>query len=140
MKNFLKDEFFKGMGVYYQQAHEPISSGRFGNLRSKLSIAEPGDGIVSTNLLVDDSPDFDIKNLSKDQYIIMVGIVIFILSIVEVILVNSGVGLAVLLIAIVIIAYGIYKTKDTQETTIRTRIIREHLLSLPEEYYVFYNV
>lgn len=140
MKNFLKDEFFKGMKVYYQPTPEPQPSGRFGNFRSKFTIAEPGDGIISTNLLVDDTQDFDIRNLTTDQYIIMAGIVLFILSIVEVILVNSGVGLAALLIAIVIMAYGIYRTKDTQETTIRTRIIREHLLSLPEEYYLFYNV
>ena len=140
LKNFLKDEFFKGMKVYYQTAPEEEPTGRFGNLRSKFTIAEPGDGIVSTDMLVDDGPDFDLKNLTTDQYIIIAGVVIFILSIIEVILVNSGVGLAALLIAIVIMAYGFYRTKDTQETTIRTRIIREHLLTLPEEYYVFYNV
>ena len=140
LKNFLKDEFFKGMEVYYQNVPEPQDSGRFGNLKRKFVINEPGDGIVSTDLLADDSPDFDMKNLTTDHYIIIAGLVIFVLSIVEVILVNSGVGLAALLIAIVIIAYGFYRTKDTQETTIRTRIIREHLLTLPEEYYVFYNV
>ena len=140
LKNFLKDEFFKGMNIYYQKAPEQEPSGRFGNLRSKLTITEPGDGIVSTAMLDDDRADFDIKNLTTDQYIVIAGVVIFILSIVEVILVNSGAGLAALLIAIVIIAYGFYRTKDTQETTIRTRIIREHLLRLPEEYYVFYNV
>ena len=37
-------------------------------------------------------------------------------------------------------AYGLYRTKDTQEVTKRTRIVREHLLTLPEDYYVFYNV
>jgi len=140
LKNFLKDEFFKGMSIYYQTVPEEEHTGRFGNLRSKFTIAEPGDGIVSTDMLVDDGPDLDLKNLTTDQYIIIAGVVIFILSIIEVILVNSGVGLAALLIAIVIMAYGFYRTKDTQETTIRTRIIREHLLTLPEEYYVFYNV
>lgn len=38
------------------------------------------------------------------------------------------------------LCYGLYKTKDVKETEIRTRIIREHLLTLPEEYYVFYNL
>ncbi len=114
LKNFLKDEFFKGMKVYYQTAPEEEHTGRFGNLRSKFTIAEPGDGIVSTDMLVDDGPDFDLKNLTTDQYIIIAGVVIFILSIIEVILVNSGVGLAALLIAIVIMAYGFYRTKDTQ--------------------------
>ncbi|WP_407432136.1 NERD domain-containing protein [Methanobrevibacter sp.] len=139
LKSFLKDEFFKGMKVYYQDIPEE-TSGRFGNLKSKLTIAEPGDGIVSADRLVDDGPDFDMKNLTTDQYIIIAGVIIFIASIIVVLLVNSGAGLAALLISIVIIAYGFYRTKDTQETTIRTRIIREHLLTLPEEYYVFYNV
>ena len=40
----------------------------------------------------------------------------------------------------IVLCYGIYKTRDTKETETRTRIIREHLLTLPEEYYVFYNV
>ena len=128
------------MSVYYENVPEPQHSGRFGGLKNKLIINEPGDGIVSTDMLEDDTPDFDIKNLTKDHYIILTGLAIFVLSIIEVILVNSGVGLAALLIAIVIIAFGFYRTKDTKETTIRTRIIREHLLTLPEEYYVFYNV
>ena len=140
LKNFLKEEFFKKMSVYYENVPEPQHSGRFGRLKNKLIINEPGDGIVSTDMLEDDTPDFDIKNLTKDHYIILTGLAIFVLSIIEVILVNSGVGLAALLIAIVIIAFGFYRTKDTKETTIRTRIIREHLLTLPEEYYVFYNV
>ena len=140
LKNFLKEEFFKKMSVYYENVPEPQHSGRFGGLKNKLIINEPGDGIVSTDMLEDDTPDFDIKNLTKNHYIILTGLAIFVLSIIEVILVNSGVGLAALLIAIVIIAFGFYRTKDTKETTIRTRIIREHLLTLPEEYYVFYNV
>ncbi|MEE1155848.1 MAG: NERD domain-containing protein [Methanobrevibacter sp.] len=140
LKNFLKEEFFKKMSVYYENVPEPQHSGRFGGLKNKLIINEPGDGIVSTDMLEDDTPDFDITNLTKDHYIILTGLAIFVLSIIEVILVNSGVGLAALLIAIVIIAFGFYRTKDTKETTIRTRIIREHLLTLPEEYYVFYNV
>ena len=140
MKTFLKDEFLKGMNQYYQIPTESESKGRFGNLRNKLTIAEPGDGIISTELLAEDGPDFDLKNFTTDHYIIIAGVVIFVLSIVEVVLVNSGIGLAALLIGIVIIAFGFYRTRDTQETTIRTRIVREHLLSLPEEYYVFYNV
>ncbi len=138
LKEFLKDEFFKGMEVYYKFEEEPKN--RFDGFLSRFTINEPGDGIVSTEQLATDGPDFDIKNLSKDHYIVIAGVIIFILSIVEVILVNSGIGLAALLIGIVIIAYGLYRTRDTQETTIRTRIIREHLLTLPQEYYVFYNV
>ncbi|MBQ9026685.1 MAG: NERD domain-containing protein [Methanobrevibacter sp.] len=139
LKEFLKDEFFKGMKVYYETP-EKEDKGRFDGILNKISIKEPGDGIVSTDMLTDDGPDFDIRNLNTDQYVIIAGVVIFVLSIIEVVFVNSGIGLAALLIGIVIIAYGLYRTRDTQETTIRTRIIREHLLTLPEEYYVFYNV
>ncbi|SDA43467.1 NERD domain-containing protein [Methanobrevibacter millerae] len=141
MKSFLKDEFLKGMNIYYRSpVAEEESEGRFGNFLGKLTIAEPGDGIVSTELLSEDGPDFDLKNFTTDHYIILAGVVIFVLSIVEIILVNSGIGLAALLIGIIIVAFGFYRTRDTQETTIRTRIVREHLLSLPEDYYVFYNV
>jgi hypothetical protein len=38
------------------------------------------------------------------------------------------------------LCYGLYKTRDVKQTEERTRIIREHLLMLSDEYYVFYNV
>ena len=140
LKNFLKDEFFKGMAKYYKAPEKQDKSSRFGSVRDIFTVNEPGDGIVSTEYLYDENDTFDLKNLSNDQYIIILGVVILIISVLEVILVNSGYGLAVLLIGIIITAYGLYRTKDTQEVTKRTRIIREHLLTLPEDYYVFYNV
>lgn len=140
LKNFLKDEFFKGMAKYYKTPEKQENGERFGNIKDLFTINEPGDGIVSTDFLYEEDDTFDLKNLSKDQYIIIIGVVILIISVLEVILVNSGFGLAVLLIGIIIIAYGLYRTKDTQEVTKRTRIIREHLLTLPEENYLFYNV
>ena len=140
LKNFLKNEFFKSMKVYYAESSETAPNDRFKNLRKRLTITEPGDGIVSTDRLNDEPNDFDIKNLNNNQIITIAGAVMVILSIIEVILVNSGIGLIILLIGVVVIAYGLYKTRDVQETTIRTRIIREHLLTLPEDYYVFYNV
>lgn len=140
LKSFLKDEFFKGMAQYYQTSKQQEESDRFGSIKRIFTVNEPGDGIVSTESLYDESDTFDLKNLSRDQYIIIIGVVILILSVLEVLLVNSGYGLAVLLIGIIILAYGLYRTKDTQEVTKRTRIIREHLLTLPEDYYVFYNV
>ena len=140
LKNFLKDEFLKGMNEYYRAKPAEENVSFVDNLKNKLVINEPGDGIVSSSLLNDDDGEFDLKNLNTDQYVIIIGVVIFILSIVEIILVKSGIGLVALLVGIIIIAYGLYRTKDTKETTIRTRIIREHLLSLPQDYYVFYNV
>jgi hypothetical protein len=55
-------------------------------------------------------------------------------------LINSGIGIVALLIGVIILCYGLYKTRDVKETEERSRIIREHLLRLPEDYYVFYNV
>ena len=38
------------------------------------------------------------------------------------------------------LCYGLYKTRDDKQVEERTRIIREHLLMLSDDYYVFYNV
>ena len=38
------------------------------------------------------------------------------------------------------LCFGLYKSRDVKQTEERTRIIREHLLTLSNEYYVFYNV
>ena len=54
--------------------------------------------------------------------------------------INSGIGIIALFIGVIILCYGIYKTRDVKQTEERTRVIREHLLTLPEDYYVFYNV
>ena len=73
--------------------------------------------------------------------ILLVGALIFIISIVEIIFINSGVGIFAIFIGVIILIYGLYKSKDnTQETEEKTKIIREHLLHLSDEYYVFYNV
>ena len=141
LKNYLKDEYLKGMTKQYNRTSEEVTSGRFDKIMGKIVTDDPGDGIISArNLNEDDLTYFDLKNLNMDQGILIIGVVVFALSVVEIILVNSGIGYTGLLIGVIILAYGMYRTRDTQETTIRTRIIREHLLTLPEDYYVFYNV
>ncbi len=140
LKNFLKDEFFKGMDEYYPRNIKPSETGGF---LDKLSMKEPGEVTrKSSGILIDDNENkgFDIKNMNSNHTIIIVGAIIFILSIAEILLINSGVGVIALFIGVIILCYGIYKTRDVKEVEERTRIIREHLLSLPEEYYVFYNV
>ena len=140
LKNFLKDDFFKGMGEYYPRNME--TSENNGCFLDKFSMKEPGEELEkSSGILIDDNENgFNIKNTDGNQTIIIVGAIIFILSIAEILLINSGVGIIALFIGVVILCYGIYKTRDVKEVQERTRIIREHLLSLPEEYYVFYNV
>ncbi len=142
LKNFLKDEFFKGITEIYPKTEKQTSKNeRFGGLIDKFSIKEPEVGIVSNNFDDNDETDIlDIKNMETNTLILLVGAVIFILSIIEILAFNSGIGIFTLFIGVIIFCYGIYKTKDVKETEERTRIIREHLLTLPEEYYVFYNV
>ncbi|WP_407415995.1 nuclease-related domain-containing protein [Methanobrevibacter sp.] len=140
LKNFLKDEFFKGMDEYYPKNAETSESGGFLN---RFSIKEPGDEMTkSPGILMEekDNKSFDIKNMDGNQSLIVVGAIIFIVSIAEILLINSGIGLVALFIGVIILCYGIYKTRDVKEVEKRTKIIREHLLSLPGEYYVFYNV
>ncbi len=141
LKKYLKDEYQKGMNKYYNTPIEDTDSGKIGKLMGKLVVDNPEEGIIANRESSDDDLTIlDLKNLSLDRTILLVGVVLSILSIIEIILVNNGIGYIALLIGIIILAYGVYRTRDTQETTIRTRIIREHLLTLPEDYYVFYNV
>jgi hypothetical protein len=135
LKNYLKDEFFKGMKEYYPDTPQRPTEKSFGSIIDRLSIPEPEDGVGYLG-----SDDFDIKSMDTNTTILLIGAVIFILSIIEILLINSGVGMVALLIGVIILCYGIYKTRDVKETEKRTRIIREHLLTLPEEFYVFYNV
>ena len=135
LKNFLKDEFFKSMNEYYPENTKKPTEKSLGSFIDRLSIPEPETGVGYLG-----SDDFDIQNMDTNTTVLLIGAVIFILSIIEILLINSGVGIVALLIGVIILCYGIYKTRDVKETEKRTRIIREHLLTLPEEFYVFYNV
>ena len=143
LKNFLKTEFFKGMKEYYPTTSESKSPKSF---LERISLKEPGEKLTpNTTSIKENETDFDIKNidlknLDSNNTIIIIGAVIFILSIIEILAINSGIGIIALFIGVIILCYGIYKTKDVKETEERTRIIREHLLTLSEDYYVFYNV
>ena len=140
LKNFLKDEFLKGMREYYPNNYEEPKSG--GSFFEKFSITEPNIGITEPKEEAgeDKGFDFDIKNMDANSTVILIGVVIFILSIIEILLINSGIGIVTLFIGVIILCYGLYKTRDVKEYEKRTRIIREHLLTLPDDYYVFYNV
>ena len=142
MKNFLKDEFLKGMKVYYPENAKVESNNSFGSLMDRISIKEPDAGLeeANTNFIEQGGLDFNAGNLDANSTILAIGALIFILSIVEILTINSGIGIFALFIGVIILCYGFYKTRDVQEHEERTRIIREHLLTLSDEYYVFYNV
>ena len=139
LKNFLKDEFFKSMGEYYPKT-EPKSSS---SLIDKISLKEPESNEVipnETSLADIDDDGFDIHNLTTNELVILIGAAIFILSIIEILIMNSGIGIITLFIGVIMLCYGLYKTRDVKQVEERTRIIREHLLTLSDEYYLFYNV
>ena len=142
LKNFLKDEFFKGLDEYYpKNTEKPKRS--YKSLLDSFSIKEPGETV---EVIPDDyatiGEDFkiDFGNLDTNNTIIVIGFIIFVLSIIEILTINSGMGIIAIFIGVIILGYGLYRSRDIKETEERTRIIREHLLTLPEEYYVFYNV
>ena len=141
MKNFLKDEFFKSMNQYYYIPEDSKNSSK--GFISKISITEPDNGEIrpnETSLKDQEDSGFDINNMTQNETIIIIGVVIFILSVIEILLINSGIGIVTIFIGVILLCYGLYKTRDVKETEERTRIIREHLLTLSNEYYVFYNV
>ena len=139
LKNFLKDEFLKGMKVYYPENQKASTKE---SLLERISFKEPNERPVVPNdyAVIGEDFNFDFQNLNTNNAVIIIGVIIFVLSIIEILIINSGIGVVALFIGVIILCYGIYKTKDFKESEERTRIIREHLLTLPEEYYVFYNV
>ena len=139
LKDFLKTEFFKSMDKYYPNTGKKQKSS--GSFLNRISIKEPeNDEIVPNETSLNDELNYDEVNIDMNRTILIIGAFIFIGSIIEILTINSGVGIITLFIGVILLCYGIYKTRDVQQTEERSRIIREHLLTLPNEYYVFYNV
>ena len=121
LKTFLKDEFFKSMGQYYPK----VDNQPTGSFLDKISMKEPeGKDLVpnETSINDNDTSIFDVEALNMNEIILLVGAGIFILSIIEILIINSGIGIIALFIGVIMLCFGLYKTRD------------------PEEYYVFYNV
>ena len=139
LKNFLKNEFYKSMSVYYPNI-EPKSST---SLIDKISLNEPEtDGMVPSehSIRENDEEIFEMPKFTTNEILILVGSGIFIVSIIEILIINSGIGIIALFIGVILLCFGLYRSRDVKQVEERTRIIREHLLTLPEEYYVFYNL
>ena len=141
LKNFLKREFFKSMDAYYPKDSE-VSKKSSGSFLEKISIAEPDNGEVvpEKNSIHEPDMGFDINDMDTNSLILVVGIGIFIISIIEILLINSGIGIVAIFIGVIMVCYGLYKSRDDKQVEERTRIIREHLLTLSNDYYVFYNL
>ena len=157
LKNFLKDEFYKGLEEYYPKPVEKEESKGF---LDKISIKEPEldeppigsyinfesdiDELNEIEKEDEEEDSFSIKDLTFNHVLIIAGAIIFVISIVEILTTNSGIGIVALFVGMIGLIYGLYNsrgdTKEDGESVERKRIIREHLLTLPEDYYVFYNV
>ena len=138
LKEFLKNEFFKSMNEYYPNTDSTHDSEGF---FSKLSVKEPGEIVPNETTLRDlEKDEFEINNLDMNNILLIIGAFIFIMSIVEILLINSGVGIIALFVGVILLCIGLYKSRDEKQVEERTRIIREHLLTLPDDYYVFYNL
>ena len=138
LKEFLKNEFFKSMNEYYPNTDSTQDSEGF---FSKLSVKEPDEIIPNETTLRDlEKDEFEINNLDMNNILLIIGAFIFIMSIVEILLINSGVGIIALFVGVILLCIGLYKSRDEKQVEERTRIIREHLLTLSDDYYVFYNL
>ena len=140
MKNFLKAEFEKGLNEYY-----PPRIPKSKSFLDKISITEPDNGEAPVVYPEEEKEErhFSIEDLTYNHLIIIAGLIIFIISVIEILTTNTGIGLVALIVGVIGLSYGLYNERSTyeeKESSKRKRIIREHLLSLPEDYYVFYNV
>ncbi|MDO5848214.1 MAG: NERD domain-containing protein [Methanobrevibacter sp.] len=137
LKEFLKDEFFKGVSQYYGiDDYDSVPNGSYRSYSSKSLYDKKEKQIAFDNSIKSENESLKSpKNLA-----IIIGATIFILSIGEILLINSGIGIFALFVGVILICYGLYRKKDEVEVKKRSKIVREHLLTLPEEYYVFYDV
>ena len=111
LKNFLKNELLKGMNKYYLQEIPTTeeSNTSFGSLLDKISIKEPDLENTPQPVSITEEKknmEFNIKELDSNNIIILIGAIIFILSIIEVLLLNSGVGIVTLFLGLIILIFG----------------------------------
>ncbi len=140
LKGYLITEFYKNVSQYYGvQESEYAHNGSFRkftdtddlNRLKKQSKIEFKDSIKAENETISNP-----KNIA-----IIIGVIIFIASAAEIIFINNGIGIFTIFVGVIIISYGLYLKRDEKtEVKKRTKIIRDYLLTLPEEYYVFYDV
>ena len=130
LKDYLKEEFFKSMDIYFIEdiADDMITSERFRSFSKKLNSSTSVENNTS-------------RGMEKTTAaLLIIGSVGFIGGIIGVFLGVIGLGIPILIIGLVLLCIGLFKSRTDEKEEYRSRIIREHLLSLSDEYYVFYNV
>lgn len=134
---YLKSNFYKGVMIYYEEDEKPIETkpkSRFKSIVENLSIKEP--------TLNEKKDYFYKKDKLKfyDNIAIYSGIILFVISTIDIFTINRGYGLVLLLIGVAVLCIGLYKSKDVQDNEKRSKVIRDRLLTLSSDYYVLYGV
>lgn len=129
LKNYLKDEYLKGMLKYYgidipeSQSFNSFNMDFIRNLKNET---------------------IEKKNLEDTYWLIGIAAFIIIASVIEIVWFNLGIGQYGIILAVILIIVGLYKGKGEKivngKKEKRMKIIRDRLLTLPEDYYVFYDV
>ena len=138
LKDHLKKDFYKKVEDDYAilNNNEESSNITKKTLLDKIAIKNESNDL---NTEKHDLIPYPNEQRSSFHYIyILIGTFISIVGVLDISTSNRGYGLIFLLIGIIILTFGIYKTRDYGESEKRGKIIREKLLTLPEEYYVLY--
>lgn len=138
LKEFLKDNFYKGMSRFYDSPEDYEDLGLIDKIKSKIFPPE-NTGILSNDDEEVISIEFKFEDLTTKHYIMIIGGVMLILGIIEMLFLIFNVGLVLFILGVAFMFYGFFRKEDASQC-IRTKIIRKYLLSLPEDFYVFYNV
>lgn len=137
LKEFLKNEFFKGVSQYYGVAgYDEIPNGTYRSFANK-SLYDSKEKKIE----FDNSIKYENESLKSSKNLaIIIGAIIFIASIFVILFIGNNIGIFTLFVGVILVCFGLYRTKDEVEVKKRSKIVRNHLLSLPEDYYVFYDV
>lgn len=141
LKGFLINEFYKGVLKYYGvKEPEELPNGSFRQFTANDDLNKLKD---KSKIEFKDSIKAETETINNPKNIaIIIGVIIFVASTIEIIFINMGIGIVTIFIGVILICYGLYRKSDTTKAEVkkRTKIIRDYLLTLPPEYYVFYDV
>lgn len=144
LKDYLKVEFYKHMGEYYPEiVDETNSPEALKRLEKQLQSEED-----KLKEIQESDLDISLDKSQQKMIIKIIGVILVILGAVEAIFQNFTFAAFGMIVGIIIVLYGYYEprskpnrhSKESNRSKNRNTVLREHLLTLPDEYYVFYNV
>lgn len=120
-----------------QNSKEIIEEGKFSVKKSPHENVNLNNSESKKQELV---PIPNIKNRSYHDVYIIVGLLLALIGLIDMILSERIYGLIFIGIGVIIFIIGVIKNVNHNKTENRSKIIRENLLSLPENFYVLYYV